>query len=74
MAGRFNVIGELIKSRPYLLGFQKEELLDDLDSIIAEDMGMEKIVSFILLKLFDRSWNDLTPEEQSMLKLSWKDL
>ena len=68
----FGSITELIESRGYLLGFQKEALSEDLESMESDDKRMEKIVDQIFYKLFGKGWEDLTPLEQADIRIAWE--
>ena len=68
----FGSITELIESRWYLLGFQKEALLKDLESVELDDVQIEKIIDQVFYKLFGKGWDALAPLEQSDIIAAWK--
>ncbi len=78
MAKAFQSISELIESRGYLLGFQKKQLLEDLESVETDDERMtfdeemEDIIDTIFYKLFGKGWNDLSGVEIQDIRDAWK--
>jgi len=68
----FSSITEMIESRGYLLGFQKEALLEDLEFVESDDERMEHIIDQIFYKLFGKSWDDLSTQEQMDIRIAWK--
>lgn len=63
---------EMIKSRTYLLDFQKRELMEDLEDISTDNESIEKIMDDILYKLFGKGWNALTGLEKQDIFDAWK--
>ena len=67
----FDSITELIESRGYLLGFQKEALLEDLEFVESDDEQLEGIIDQVFYKLFGKGWEDLTSSEQADIRIAW---
>ena len=74
MASKPNTLEELIESRTYLLGGQKERLIEDLELVETDEKHMETIVGAILYRLFDISWDDLTATEKMDIDFAWKSI
>lgn len=72
MAKPYESIAELIGDRGYLLGFQKEKLLEDLESVQTDDEHIETIIDRLFYKLFGNGWNDLLATEQQEIKNAWR--
>jgi len=68
----FDSITELVESRGYLLGFQKEALLEDLEFAKTDDERIEGIIDQIFYRLFGKGWNDLSTQEQMDIETAWK--
>lgn len=65
-------ITEMIESRTYLLGFQKEQLLEDFRAVPSDDERIEKIIDTIFYKLFGKGWDALTEVERRDILYAWR--
>ena len=68
----FSPITEMVESRGYLLSFQKEALLEDLEFVETDTERMESIVGRIFYRLFGKGWDDLSPQERMDIRSAWK--
>ena len=67
----FGSTTEMIKSRGYLLDFQKKKLLEDLEFVESDDEQMGEIIDRIFYRLFGVGWKDLTPQEIADIRIAW---
>ena len=65
-------VTEMIESRKYLLEFQKEQLLNDLEEVPSDKEHMEKIIDAVFYKLFGKGWDKLSSEEQGIICEVWR--
>jgi len=68
----FSSITEMIESRGYLLDFQKEALIEDLEFVETDNEHLEQIIDQVFYKLFGKGWDDLTSQEQRDIEIAWK--
>jgi len=68
----FSSITEMVESRGYLLGFQKEALLEDLDFVETDNERIERVIDQVFYKLFGKGWDDLSSQEQKDIEIAWK--
>lgn len=65
-------VEDLIKTRGYLLEFQKKQLIEDLDFEQASPGRIERIMDSILYRLFGKGWDALSTMEQQDVYDAWK--
>lgn len=65
-------ISEMIMNRPYLLEFQKNQLIIDMESVPSDNEQIGHIIDRIFYRLFGKGWDSLTGLEIQDIYTTWK--